>query len=503
MSDPPNASTGAKSDASATSSGSGGANPIQNIPKPSVAEALKKSMKKNFENCTKRNEKPLKISARMTTPRTYKLGGQPPTGFLHHVETRFKSLATDTYVKYYIRGEFVPCLYLAFDMTHKEYTNDMLNSSEFSVMINNREITLKAMDKEDLDRDGNMVDRHMKSLVLNEVHPIFETQQKFLVEAFKEFIDFPTETPFTSVGENGRFRGKMVAPVEKFKLLPNRKFRVPMVYFDTAANDYVKSSSSFTEILVGCVGHDKTEAGPKRQQITVKNCNYCKKDGHWVKDCPRLRNRWKCRNCGRSDKGCTSAECNLKDDIEKGIFNTEPREKRTGREQVTFAEHSSFRRERFTERSRSRSRSRKRTRDGDLAHLPASVDNLQANDSVVVTGVTNAAENKQQAEAKPVQEPKINITEVPTADLKQLEELPLTKLVYKHSGYIKMATLYLDEVEKEAFQKMDGFEQDMIKGYMKFDAREGKYEVKAEFVGDLQKIRDANPRMEVDEDDDF
>ena len=300
----------------------------QDIQNQTAAAAVKKAFQLENSVQLKENEAVLDdIPEDSKFTRTYRLRAMPPNGFLRHLEHIFKSSILQTIVIYRIEGQDAPALYLVFDENHKDCESDFEKSAKLQIKINGRLIDILPENASNLDDDCFIQPKLMKHVIVNGLPGNLAKNQEFLVEFLKDYMEFESQRPFSIIGENGRFKGKMTAPVKNFKALPERRLRVPMIY-KNKDGEMVKSEKSTTEIMISCLGFDKTASGPKRVVKATLHCNYCRNDGHVITRCPKLdrkNRRWKCKDCHRTDSGCTYAKCNNEKDILDGVFNTEQR----------------------------------------------------------------------------------------------------------------------------------------------------------------------------------
>jgi len=111
--------------------------------------------------------------------------------------------------------------------------------------------------------------------------------------------------------------GRVVVFVDKFKKIPARSKYIK--YMNDDGSDILDSSTVLTEFVCSGFVLDNVL---QRETVATKVCNYCRKNGHFKKECPVLSKKnnsiRKCRNCGGVNS-CLNGCVNLAN-IKQGIF---------------------------------------------------------------------------------------------------------------------------------------------------------------------------------------
>ena len=346
---PEGGSAGAPPGGTSSSAGTdpNGGNPPKKIFRGLFADVL--AGKKRESSCSVNQIQPKKELVR-----AYRLNRMPPNGLISFIENKFKTASSATWNSSIVRGNSFYVLTVGFNKegcAEVDCVRDYKEAATFQIKINDKTIKFTAIDAVEQDRNGTLIPRLAKNLILRNFPLALANAPEIVKDSLKEFCTFDKLSEVKLIKENGLYLGKAVIPVKKFTQIPPSRFLMPMVFYqeDLMGEDgkYTIEPDCFQEVFLTPLGFDKEGANkvPRAQNIQ-KRCAKCQSIEHLIADCPRnnFKKKYvgqKCLapgGCGRFDQGCTRDECKNMKEIQEGNFVFKKPVYREQKSAVRFAE---------------------------------------------------------------------------------------------------------------------------------------------------------------------
>ena len=325
-----------------TSSNMDDDNTNQSSPKKTMASVVAGDKKAEPErNLTERSPTD-PVHSEGNLYRAYKLTKPPPMGWKKFFRSEFKSCTASYLTMHRSQGYFQMILNLAFSSSMcSTFQEDWSRAEKLEFTIGKGKISYLAVDKTNLDTEGNYIPRITKLITIDNLSPaIIDHKQDIILEQLEKFMTFEKDVKFNKVYEDGVFCGTVTLSVKDYSdQVPHGiQIEIPMVYRD-ATGEFVADKSDTYSVRISCQGFKRGDGGVNFVEAK-KYCNWCHKSGHKIEDCIELKNRnikmreqnekrkkfrnsrnssKKCKQCGMKGD-CTPDNCVNEKEIAKGNF---------------------------------------------------------------------------------------------------------------------------------------------------------------------------------------
>ena len=264
--------------------------------------------------------------------RTFLLLREPPFSYKTWLTAKFKSLNVCTLEKFRIKGYTKKVLSLGFKGTHEDCDKDFKEAATITFKIKDEKkehtIVLKALDAAETDSVGTYLPKIVKRVILSNLNLAMCHRLDIIKERLSKYMEFKEDVKLIPSTENGVFTGKASISVEDFKeVIPAKHMFLPAIR-KSEEGTYIEIPDSEVEVRIDCIGYG-LRSGVK---VEEENCRFCKKPGHFARDCEELKKKkerqakrndpknFKCFHCGLVGGGCTISECKEGSNINNGIF---------------------------------------------------------------------------------------------------------------------------------------------------------------------------------------
>ena len=249
--------------------------------------------------------------------RIYKFSSNPPVGIKHYLMNKY-SLKSLVLNKLIITGK----MHIIATAVFKNKV-DYEDALKFNVTIDGKEYTFEAVSKISEDDKntpfGIYVPRRVKRVNLNYI-PEHMATASIMKSVFAEYFDFEERFFTKIVDAKGCYTGRVVIMVSKFKKIPTKIKEID--YVDISTKNFTDISAK-VQVEVLCSGF---ESDMDKEPIPKKICFYCKKEGHFIGSCVKLRQKQMvkiCKICNKIDT-CQKGKCVNLENIQNGILYKRP-----------------------------------------------------------------------------------------------------------------------------------------------------------------------------------
>jgi len=249
----------------------------------------------------------------------YKFSQNPPIGLKHYLVKKYK-LSSLVLNKLLIDGKLQIIATAIF-----KNKSDYDDAEVINVKIDGKDHTFEALKKVSEDDKntpkGIYVPRRVKRVNLRYV-PKHMATPEILRKIYSDYFSFEDKYVTPISYKDGLYTGRIVILVSEFKKIPAKFKEIDYLDSDSKVFDIpikVQIEVQCSWFLLGENGLGKDSAPPKK-------CHYCKRTGHFIGQCVRLRQKQQmkiCKLCSSIDT-CFNGNCINIENIRNGILNKKP-----------------------------------------------------------------------------------------------------------------------------------------------------------------------------------
>ena len=264
--------------------------------------------------------------------RGYEIRGNIPLGLRSHIEMNYKSVVLCVPYKYKTKlgNDFKTVLKVGFSKEAPSYVKDWTACNELKINLGGREVVLRAIHSELLDKNGTFVPRVAKMLVLKDVNPELVQNPDILKEVLEGYVKFEDNFKIKCIkeGPNMMFKGKVIIPIKSYLKKVDRVINFPALYYDADSEKTIRDPDGLTvPVTVAAIGFDLkpseiTSTDPPKAKKPAFKCWNCGNKNHKSINCPEppKTKNFRCRVCDGYNVGCSRETCLNRGSVMSGVL---------------------------------------------------------------------------------------------------------------------------------------------------------------------------------------